>query len=79
MRIVGKTPLDPGIGRLDVENLLALDRLMHSLRHLGGGPRHFFPKGVYRYRTHEEADAAWRLAVARDMAELMAERDHGTR
>ncbi len=75
MRVVGHPKLNPVC--LSVENLRALDRHMESLQRLSGGVRHFFPKGVYRYRGHDEADAAWLAAVARDMAELARARDRG--
>jgi hypothetical protein len=65
--------------KLCVANLWAAERLMASLRRLVGGGRHFFPKGVHRYRSHEEADAAWLTAVAADMAELDRERRDGSR
>lgn len=77
MRIVGKQVLPPATNEPTVANLVAADRFMAGLRRLCGGQRHFFPKGVHRYRTHEEADAALLDAVARDMAELMIERERG--
>lgn len=78
MKTIGNKSLNPGIAKLSVENLRALERHMNSLHRLTDGVRHFFPKGIHRYKSHEEAEAAWLLAVARDMAELVDERDHGT-
>ena len=49
---------------------------MAMLRGLSGGHRPYFPKGIHRYRSHEDADAAVLAAVARDMAKLMIEREH---
>ena len=74
MRVVGKEKLFAATNEASYENLVAADRFMSMMRGLMGGMRHFFPKGVYRYRCHEEADAAWLDAVARDMAELENER-----
>lgn len=37
-----------------LENMVAIQKLLLDLR----GPRRLFlPKGVYRFKTHEEADA----------------------
>lgn len=37
-------------------------------------PGTFVPKGVYRFRTHEEADRHWQDCLARGMAALAAKR-----
>ncbi len=77
MRIVGRE-IPPAISNEpSVANLVVADRFMAMLRGLAGGPRHYFPKGVYRYASHEEADEALIDAVARDMAQLAHERTHG--
>lgn len=77
MRIVGKERLFAATREASYENLVAADRFMSMMRGLVGGMRHFFPKGVYRYRDHDEADAALLDAVVRDMVELEKER-HGS-
>ena len=77
MRIVGKEVRPPASNEPSAANLEAADRFMAMLRGLCGGPRHYFPKGVFRYRSHEEADAALLDAVARDMAQLALERERG--
>ncbi|MBL8485889.1 MAG: hypothetical protein JNK22_02125 [Rhodocyclaceae bacterium] len=77
MRVVGKEPLPPASNQPTAANLEAADLFMAQLRGLCGGPRRYFPKGVYRYRSHEEADLAVLAFVARDMANLMIEREHG--
>lgn len=74
MKIVGKEKLFAAASEASYANLLAVDRFMSMTRGLMGGMRHFFPKGIYRYRSYEEADAAWLNAVARDMVELENER-----
>lgn len=79
MRIVGKETPPPSTNEPTVANLVAADGFMSMLRGLCGGPRHYFPKGVYRYTSHEEADAAVLDAVARDMAELACEREREAR
>lgn len=77
MRVVGQ--VKEIVARLSSDNLVALDRQRESLQCLSGGVRRFFPVGVYRYRSHEEADAAWVAAIAGDMAELARSRDRDPR
>lgn len=43
---------------------------------LAGG-RVFFPKGVFRYRTQDEANAHQAACVAVGMAQLSKDRSHG--
>ena len=43
-------------------------RLSETLSHLA--PSMFFPKGVYRYRTHEEANQHAQDCLVRGMARL---------
>lgn len=74
MRVLGKEKLFAATSEASYANLVAADRFMSMLHGLTGGMRHYFPKGVYRYRSHEEADAALLDAVARDMAQLENER-----
>ena len=76
MRVIGKEPLIPGNNQPTLANLEAADRFMAMLRGLSGGHRPYFPKGIHRYRSHEDADAAVLAAVARDMAKLMIEREN---
>lgn len=37
----------------------------------------FFPKGVFRYKSHEEANAHQAACLAEGMAQLAKERRHG--
>lgn len=76
MRVVGNEPLPLATNEPTVANLEAADRFMATLRELSGGNRPYFPKGVHRYCSREEADAAVLAAVAREMANLMIEREH---
>jgi hypothetical protein len=48
-----------------------------SLQPLSGGARIALARGVYRYASHEEADAAWREAIAVGMAQLARRRRDG--
>jgi hypothetical protein len=78
MRVVGKEKSLAVTGEPSFANLVAADHFMTMLRGLAGGMRYFYPRGVYRYPSHEEADAAWVDAVAHDMALLEEERQDGT-
>jgi hypothetical protein len=49
-------------------------RFNETLQHLPTGRTTFFPKGVYRYRTFEEANRHWLECVARGMAEFASRR-----
>jgi hypothetical protein len=48
MRVVGRRKEPSG-------GLVAADNLLHLLRDLRGS-RPFVPRGVYRFKSHEEAD-----------------------
>jgi hypothetical protein len=54
MRIVGRRK-EPSDG------LIAADNLLKTMRDLRGN-RPFLPCGVYRFKTHEEADA-WQMKM----------------
>jgi hypothetical protein len=54
MRIVGRRKEPSG-------GLVAADNLLKTLRDLRGN-RPFLPRGVYRFKTHEEADA-WQMKM----------------
>jgi hypothetical protein len=54
MRTVGRR----GEPRPTLENVRALQQLLRDLR----GQNPFLPKGVYRFRSHEEADA-WQMKM----------------
>lgn len=47
-----------------------------DLTQLAGG-RVFFPKGVFRYKSHDEANAHQLECLAEGMAKLAMERRHG--
>lgn len=54
MKVLGKRK-EPQPTR---ENMAAIQKLLLDLR----GRRLFLPKGVYRFKTHEEADA-WEMKM----------------
>lgn len=54
MRVVGRRK-DPAP---TLENVRALQRLLHELR----GKHPFLPKGVYRFKSHQEADE-WQMKM----------------
>ena len=54
MRTVGRRS-EP---RPTLENIRALQQLLHELR----GKNPFLPRGVYRFKSHDEADA-WEMRM----------------
>ena len=54
MRVVGRRK-DPSP---TLENVRALQRLLQELR----GKHPFLPRGVYRFKSHQEADA-WQMKM----------------
>jgi len=78
MRIVGKrdqyrVSLEPSADRL-----MAGARWNTDMQRLAIGLRLPIRRGVYRYRSHEEADAAWQEVIAAGMAKLEEQRGrHG--
>lgn len=77
MRIVGKRTLDDISFDASAEKLMAGARWNDAMqRAFGAAHPGIFPKGVYCYRSHEEADAAWLNALAERMATIaLARRD----
>ena len=72
MRQVGtrreRTLVEPASGEL----LIEFGRFNDALSRLA--PSTFMPKGVYRYKSHEEANAHAQECLVRGMAELAARR-----
>jgi hypothetical protein len=77
MRVVGRRAQLHLTAEASAERLTEGARWNDSLRPLAGGARIALARGVYRYRTHEEADIAWREAIAGGMAELVRRRRNG--
>jgi hypothetical protein len=75
MRQVGTRRAQPVVkiasGRLLAEGA----RLSEAIAHLA--PSTFIPKGVYRFRSHEEANRHAEDCLVRGMAQLAAERRGG--
>jgi hypothetical protein len=42
-----------------------------------GGNTSFIPKGVYRFKNHEDANAHWELSLAKGMASLATKKNDG--
>lgn len=77
MRTVGRRAQFDLTAEASAERLTEGARWNDSLRPLAGGARIALAKGIYRYKTHEEADRAWREAIAGGMAELARQRRNG--
>jgi len=75
-RQVGRRVLRPASAELSLQALSEAFVLSGELGKLSGGST-FFPKGVFRYRSHEEANRHWDECVARGMARLAVERERG--
>lgn len=78
MRVVGRKP------QYDISFDASADSLIRGARWndamqkaFGSGQPGIFPKGVYCYRSHEEADSAWLTALADRMATLAMTRRDG--
>lgn len=77
MRSVGKkVHEEPQIADRPSGELLRLNaQWIDELHKWPGAAAHCIPKGVYRYRTPEEADRHLEECRARRMAEIMIERE----
>ncbi len=78
MRVVGNR------AQYDISALPSAEKLVTGARWndafaavFGHADQGAFPKGVYRYRSHEEADAAWLEAIAVRMARIALARHRG--
>lgn len=77
MRVVGKRPQYDITFNASAEKLAAGARWNDAMGAAFGQPGvGVFPKGVYRYRSHEEADAARLDAIAARMARIALARRH---
>lgn len=76
MRYVGKRE-EPAM-TIEVSGSALASNIAFScdLTQLAGG-RVFFPKGVYRYKSHAEANAHQSESLAKGMAQLAMERSRG--
>jgi hypothetical protein len=74
MRTVGRRKPPPIVFHGSGELLAAGARWNDEMQKFPGGGRGFIPKGVYRFRTHEEANRHWEDCLAVHMARLAQER-----
>ncbi|MBW7923494.1 MAG: hypothetical protein H3C59_01985 [Burkholderiaceae bacterium] len=74
VRIVGRRKEREITFHASGEALVEGARFTADLRRLPGAGSTFIPKGVYRFRTHEEADRQRRECLAAGMAVLALER-----
>lgn len=76
MRVVGEKPQYDIVADASAAKLVEGARWNDAMnKAFGAGQPGVFPQGVYRYRSHEEADAAWLDAIVRRMATIAAQRD----
>lgn len=78
MRYVGKrVPDEPQVAEHPSGELLRLNgQWIDELRKWPDAADHCIPKGVYRYRTLDDADRHLEECRARRMAEIMIEREN---
>ncbi|RIK93737.1 MAG: hypothetical protein DCC72_08230 [Burkholderiales bacterium] len=74
MRVVGRRNEREITFHASGEALKEVARLIETSIRLSGGGSTFIPKGVYRFRTHEEADRQRAQCLAAGMAALASER-----
>lgn len=75
MRTVGHRRARAITFSADARALIQGARFNDELQRLPTGRRAFFPKGVYRYRTHTDANAHWLACLAEGMARAARERE----
>ena len=76
MRQVGHRREPEALPETDGAALAGAVEFSANLTRLAGG-RVMFPKGVFRYKTHGEANAHQEACLAVGMAQLAMERKHG--
>lgn len=74
MRVVGRRSERRITFHASGESLREVARLIETSIRLSGGGSTFIPKGVYRFRTHEEADRQRAECLAAGMAMLVSAR-----
>ena len=74
MRTVGKRKERPVSFSASAELLGIGVKFNDGLLQLPGGSRGFIPKGVYHFKTLEEANAHWQDCLAKGIARLAGER-----
>jgi len=74
MKTIGHRKIRPLALHASGELLAESARFNQAIHCLPTGETTFFPKGVYRYATHGEANRHWDECVARGMAECLKAR-----
>jgi hypothetical protein len=78
MRVVGRQKQYDITFNASAESLMRGARWNDAMQKaFGAGQPGVFPKGVYCYRSHDEADSAWMSALVDRMATLAIARHHG--
>jgi hypothetical protein len=68
MRTVGKRAMRPVTEKASGELLKQGALFNDGIHHLPTGKITYFPKGIYRYKTHEDANQHWDDCVIQGMA-----------
>ncbi len=68
MRVVGKRKIRPIVERASGVLLKQGAVFNDEVHRLPTGTVTYFPKGIYRYKTNEEANAHWDLCLIEGMA-----------
>ncbi|MGH9898332.1 MAG: hypothetical protein ACRD4L_05725 [Pyrinomonadaceae bacterium] len=74
MKIVGHRKEPVITFSASAEKLLEGARFNDELQKLPTGRETFFPKGVYHYKTHQEADQHRLICLSKGMAEIASGR-----
>lgn len=75
MKKVGKRVEHPVVVKPSGASLASNIAFSYDMTQMAGG-RVFFPKGVFRYKSHDEANAHQSACLANGMAKLAKERRH---
>ena len=76
MKTIGRRLARPLSATPTGENLLATARLSETISRLASGASRM-PKGIFRYKNHEEANRHQEECLVRSMAELARLRNQG--
>jgi hypothetical protein len=74
MRTVGRRKQHPISFSASAERLTEGARFIDEMHKLPGGNASFIPKGVYHFKTHDEANRHAEACLAEGMARLAMER-----
>lgn len=74
MRIIGKRQQRPITFNASAEAFLEGVKFNDEIHRLPTGNSSFIPKGIYRFKTHEEANLHQEMCLAKGMALIALER-----